>query len=85
MSDAKTIEDISDLIPDPRNANLGTERGLRMLDDSLREDGAGRSILVDRDGVTIAGAKHPPIALAGGRGAHFQLPGTGNVNDSPQG
>ena len=57
MSDAKTIQDIGDLQPDPDNANLGTERGLQMLDDSLREDGAGRSILVDRDGVTIAGAK----------------------------
>ena len=57
MSNTKTIEDISDLTPDPQNANEGTERGLRMLDDSLREDGAGRSILVDRDGVTIAGAK----------------------------
>jgi len=57
MSEAKDIEGISDLTPDPENANLGTERGLRMLDDSLREDGAGRSILVDRDGVTIAGAK----------------------------
>ena len=57
MTDAKTIETIEDLRPDPENANLGTERGLRMLDDSLQEDGAGRSILVDRDGVTIAGAK----------------------------
>ena len=57
MGEAKDIQGISDLRPDPANANLGTERGLRMLDDSLREDGAGRSILVDRDGVTIAGAK----------------------------
>ena len=55
--EVKDIQDISDLAPDPENANLGTERGLRMLDDSLREDGAGRSILVDKDGVTIAGAK----------------------------
>jgi len=57
MGDVKTIEDISDLTPDPANANEGTERGLRMLDDSLREDGAGRSILVDRDGVIVAGNK----------------------------
>ena len=57
MSNTKTIEDISDLTPDPQNANEGTERGLRMLDDSLREDGAGRSILVDKDGVIVAGNK----------------------------
>jgi len=57
MTDAKSIEGIDDLQPDSENANLGTERGLRMLDDSLREDGAGRSILVDRDGVIVAGNK----------------------------
>ena len=53
MTDAK----ISDLKPDPRNANKGTQRGLRLLDDSLRELGAGRSILVDREGRIIAGNK----------------------------
>jgi len=53
----KQIKTTADLTPDPGNANLGTERGLRMLDDSLREDGAGRSILVDADGMTIAGNK----------------------------
>ena len=37
-----------DLTPDPSNANLGTERGLRMLDDSLSEVGLGRSIVTDK-------------------------------------
>ena len=27
--------------------------------------------------VALLGAKHPPIAVAGGRGAYFQLPGPG--------
>ncbi len=43
--------------PDENNANKGTERGLRILDDSLRELGAGRSILVDKHGVILAGNK----------------------------
>lgn len=48
---------LSDLIPDDRNANAGTVRGLAMLDDSLREDGAGRGILLDRNNKVIAGNK----------------------------
>lgn len=54
---------ITDLTPDPRNANLGTERGLAMLDDSLRSLGAGRSILVDKNGVIIAGNKTHSVAV----------------------
>lgn len=48
---------ITDLSPDPRNANKGTERGLDMLKTSLREYGAGRSLLLDKHGVVIAGNK----------------------------
>jgi DNA modification methylase len=48
---------LSDLIPDDRNANTGTLRGLAMLDDSLREDGAGRGILLDKHNKVIAGNK----------------------------
>ncbi len=53
----KQIKRLSDLQPDPQNANKGTERGLRLLEDSLQQNGAGRSILVDRNGVVIAGNK----------------------------
>lgn len=48
---------LSDLIPDAKNANKGTPRGLKVLDDSLRENGVGRSILVDKHGTIIAGNK----------------------------
>jgi DNA modification methylase len=48
---------IRDLVPDEKNANLGTERGRKALIDSLRQYGAGRSILLDRDGRIIAGNK----------------------------
>lgn len=48
---------ISDLIPDDRNANRGTKRGRKAVNDSLARYGAGRSILIDRDGRVIAGNK----------------------------
>ena len=43
--------------PDATNANKGTERGRYMVETSLRETGAGRSILLDADGRIIAGNK----------------------------
>jgi DNA modification methylase len=43
--------------PDKKNANRGTERGRELLKHSLREFGAGRSILVDKAGNVIAGNK----------------------------
>ena len=42
--------------PDPENARLHTPRNIGVIEDSMQMDGAGRSILVDQDGVTIAGA-----------------------------
>ncbi len=53
----KTIHGIADLQPDPQNANRGTKRGLDLLEHSLERLGAGRSIVVDRYGVVIAGNK----------------------------
>ena len=48
---------LNELTPDAHNANKGTERGRYMLDHSLRQYGAGRSILVDKHGKVIAGNK----------------------------
>lgn len=48
---------ISELTPDDINANKGTQRGSAMLEKSLREYGAGRSVLVDKAGRIIAGNK----------------------------
>lgn len=53
---------ISDLIPDARNANKGTMRGRGMLEHSLRQYGAGRSVLIDREGRVIAGNKTLEVA-----------------------
>src|SRR5262245_37905658 len=46
-----------ELATDPRNANRGTDRGRKLLRASLGRYGAGRSSLVDRHGVAIAGNK----------------------------
>jgi len=48
---------LSELTPDNLNANKGTQRGTGMLEKSLRDYGAGRSILVDKSGRIIAGNK----------------------------
>jgi site-specific DNA-methyltransferase (adenine-specific) len=52
-----TRRKITDYTPDPSNANRGTERGLRLLDDSIGEVGLGRSIVVDKHGTIIGGNK----------------------------
>ena len=54
---------ITDLVPDPSNANAGTERGLSMLDDSLSLVGLGRSIVTDKHGTIIGGNKTTERAL----------------------
>lgn len=62
----KDIKSIDDLTPDPRNANKGTERGYRVLDDSIRDLGAGRSIVTDKEGRVIAGNKTLEAAVEAG-------------------
>ena len=52
-----TPEHISALKHDPKNANRGTVRGLGMVERSLQQYGAGRSILASADGVILAGNK----------------------------
>lgn len=49
--------DISALKPDRKNANRGASRGAKMLLESLKSNGAGRSILLDKDNNIIAGNK----------------------------
>lgn len=53
----QTFTKLSALTPDSRNANKGTERGGQMLENSVRHNGMGRSILVDKNGRIIAGNK----------------------------
>lgn len=57
---------LTDLKPDSHNANQGTERGMAMLDDSLRQDGLGRGILLDKDLNIVGGNKTVETAIADG-------------------
>lgn len=55
---AKIIETtVENLIPDDKNFNKGTEYGQHLIEDSLREFGMGRSILLDKNNRIIAGNK----------------------------
>jgi hypothetical protein len=57
---------VSDLKQDQRNANKGTKRGREAVAKSLKQFGAGRSILLDRDGNIIAGNKTVESASSAG-------------------
>lgn len=49
------MANIKDLKFDDKNFNKHTEFGMGLLEKSLRENGAGRSILIDKDNNIIAG------------------------------
>lgn len=49
------MSNISDLKFDDKNFNKHTEYGMSLLEKSLKENGAGRSILIDKDNNIIAG------------------------------
>lgn len=67
MSETKeNIVDIEQLIQDDHNFNKGTEKGAQLMEKSLQELGAGRSILIDKDGRIIAGNKTQEAAIKAG-------------------
>jgi hypothetical protein len=55
---------ISDLIPDDKNFNKGSEFGNSLIEKSFRKFGAGRSILIDKNNRIIAGNKSVENAMA---------------------
>ena len=58
MPSKKIIEaDIAQLVPDDANFNKGTQFGQSLIEKSLRQFGAGRSILLDKNNRIIAGNK----------------------------
>lgn len=57
---------IAELRFDPRNARKHTPRNLGMIGTSLQETGAGRSIVIDKDGVILAGNATVEAAAAAG-------------------
>jgi hypothetical protein len=54
---ADKIIDIEELAQDQHNFNKGNDQGRALMERSLTELGAGRSILIDRNGNIIAGNK----------------------------
>ena len=60
----KKIDTLADLTPDGENFNRHTEFGTKLLEDSLRKFGAGRSVLVDKNGNIIAGNSTAETAAA---------------------
>lgn len=46
---------LSELIPDDKNMNRHTPYGMSLIEKSIRENGLGRSILVDKDNRIIGG------------------------------
>jgi hypothetical protein len=51
---------IAELRQDNKNANRVTKRGCEAVSKSLQQHGAGRSVVIDRDGNLIAGQHTPP-------------------------
>lgn len=51
----REIRHIGDLKLDPKNARKHNPRNIGMLEDALHEVGAARSIVIDEDGVILAG------------------------------
>ena len=60
------VVDIRDIIPDSHNFNKGNEQGQQLMERSFKELGAGRIILLDRNGNIIAGNKSQQAAIASG-------------------
>jgi hypothetical protein len=51
----KTPDHIKDLKPDPRNARKHNPRNIGMVEESLQEVGAARSIVIDESNTVLAG------------------------------
>lgn len=64
----KTFSSLADLTPDPANARKHNPRNVGMLVDALHQVGAARSIVVDEDGVVLAG--NATIEAAAEAGIH---------------
>jgi hypothetical protein len=54
---SRPLRTVSDLLPDPLNANQGNAAGRSLLETSVRRYGFGRSVVADKHGRLIAGNK----------------------------
>lgn len=72
--------DIDTLRQDTHNFNRGTEEGQQLMERSFKELGAGRSILLDREGNIIAGNKSQQAARKAGIKKVRVIETTGGLN-----
>lgn len=63
---SRPLASIGDLRPDPRNARKHTPRNVGMIERAIGEIGAARSIVIDEDGVVLAGNATVEGAAAAG-------------------
>lgn len=68
-----------DFQEDPRNANKGTQRGHKMLETSIEQFGAARSIVSDADGYIPAGNKTREALIAAGMNKAIVVETDGNT------
>lgn len=55
QANGRNVATLADLTPDPHNARLHSPRNVGMIESALGEVGAARSIVIDEDGVVLAG------------------------------
>lgn len=72
------IIDLDELEFDDKNANQGTERGSKMVQESVEKHGAGRGVLVDKNRTVVAGEKTVRAMKAAGIRKALLVPNSGN-------
>lgn len=70
---------LTDYRHDQRNANRGSERGRAILEQSLKEDGAGRSLIADADDTLIGGNQTSAVAAGVGLQRVIEIETGGDV------
>lgn len=66
MAEIIEQKNIEELIPDDMNFNKGTVKGAVLMDKSFKDFGAGRGIVLDKNGRIISGNKTTETALRAG-------------------
>src|SRR5438876_63475 len=67
----KSVFEIGDLTPDPNNTRIHDKKNLETIKMSLEEVGAARSIVIDEDGMVLAG--HGTIRVAQEMGLEIKV------------
>lgn len=66
LKNPRSVTTLGDLTPDPKNARRHTPRNVGMIESAMREVGAARSIVIDENGVVLAGNATVEGAAAAG-------------------